>query len=160
MLEISNLNFKIEEDKNLAIEEKIVHNKKSRKNKIKLSRNEYQETIIKWVLFEYLHPVESNHLESEFFPLCSSKFLNNGVTVKSILLYLNSNIVFDFYRPKENDKINIRMEYKYSEVKKKSRPYIGDFISLILKEEWEINENFEHINNCYQELKKGKLIIT
>ena len=152
------LNFVVDE-KETTIEKKIIHNKNSRRNKIKLSRDEYQETIIKWSLSEYIQPVEDNPLNSEFFPMPSSKSLNNGLSADSILKLLNSNLVFDFYQPKENDKLNIRMEYKHPEMYRKSRPYIGDFISFIFKIEWEINKGLDHIHNSYKQLSEGEIII-
>lgn len=153
------LNFVVDKNEVTTTEKKIIHNKNSRRNKIKLSRDEYQETVMKWSLFEYLQPVKDNPLNTEFFPLSSSKSLKNGLSADSILKYLNSNLVFDFYELKENDKLNIRMEYKHPEMYRKSRPFVGDFLSFIFKKEWEINEGFDHIHNSYKELNEGKIII-
>lgn len=153
------LNFVVEKNEITTTEKKIIHNKNSRRNKIKISKDEYQKTVIKWSLYKYLQPPGDNPLNIEFFPLSSSKSLNNGLSADSILKYLNSNLVFDFYELKENDKLDIRMEYKHPEVYRKSRPFIGNFISFIFKEEWKINEEFEHIHNSYKELNGGKIII-
>ncbi|WP_299229671.1 hypothetical protein [uncultured Psychroserpens sp.] len=153
------LNFVVDKNEVTTTEKKIVHNKNSRRNKIKLNRDEYQETVIKWSLSKYLQPVKENPLNTEFFPISSSKSLSNGLSADSILKYLNSNLVFDFYELKENDKLNIRMEYKHPEMYRKSRPYIGNFISFIFKMEWEINKGFDHIHNSYTELNEGKIII-
>ena len=153
------LNFIIDENETSTIEKKIVHHKNSRRNKVKLSREEYNKTIIIWYLFEYLHPVEDDPMNIEFFPMPSSESLNNELSAKTIVNYINSNSVFDFYQPKENDKLNIMMEYKHPKIYNKSRPFIGNFISFIFKEEWQVNNGFDHINNCYKDLKKGKLII-
>ncbi len=147
--------FKIDKKETLTVEKKTTYNKTSRKNKVKLSKEEYEETIIKWDLFEFLHTKD----EHFGMPWSSSKSLNNGLSANSILKYLNSNLVFDFYTPKENDNLMIRMEYKHPETNRKSRPFIGDFISLIFKREWEINKGFEHIDNSYKEIEQGELII-
>ena len=152
------LNFIVDKKEDTSTEKKVIHNKNSRRNKIKLSKGDYEQTLIKWVLFKYVGPKEVNPMDSEFFPTPSSKCLNNGLSADSILKLLNSSLVFDFYQPKENDKLNIRMEYKHPEMYRKSRPYIGDFISLIFRKKWEINKGFEHIHNSYIELNEGEII--
>ena len=139
---------------------KIIHNKKSRRNKTKLSKDEYQKTIIKWSLSQYVHPVKYDPFNAEFFPFTSSKFLNNGLSADSILIYLNSNLVFDFYEPKQNDKLTIKMEYKHPQKHRKSRPYIDDFIILIFNKKWEINEGFNHIDNVYKQIAEGESIVS
>ncbi|WP_298417402.1 hypothetical protein [uncultured Kordia sp.] len=151
--------FEVKANETSIIEQKVIHNKNSRKNKIKLSKEEYEETLIKWCLFKYVQPLNDNLFNTEFFPLTPSEVLNNGLSANFIANYLNSNLVFDFYQPKENDKLTIRMEYKLSEINRKSRPYIGDFISLIFTKEWKINKNFNHIHNSYSEVKHGNLTI-
>ncbi|WP_430411256.1 hypothetical protein [Kordia sp.] len=151
--------FEIEENETTTIQKKLIHNKNSRRNKIKLRKEDYEETILKWCLFEYIQPVEDNPYDTAFFPLTSSEALNNGLSANSIINYLNSNLVFDFYQPKENDKLTIRMEYKFPKMYRKSRPYIGDFISLLFNTEWKINRNFDDIYASYKEVKHGKLSI-
>lgn len=156
------INFVFETEKNdtFIIDNKIIHNKKSRKNKVKFDRNRYKETTIKWYLFKYISPVEFDSFNSEFFPWPSSNSLANGLTVESILLFLNSNFNFGNYKLKKLDKLKIYMDYKHPIIKKKSRPPIDDFISLIFEEKWMINEGFDHIDNNYKELMKGEIIIT
>ncbi|KAB1154249.1 hypothetical protein F7018_14865 [Tenacibaculum aiptasiae] len=153
------LNFIVDKNESLTIAKKIIHNKNSKRKKLKLNRNEYQETVLKWTLFKYLQPAEDNPLNSEFFPLPPSNSLNNGLSADLILKYLNSNSVFNFYKLKKNDKLNIRMEYKHPEMYRKSRPFIGDYISFIFKIEWEINKGFDHIYNSYKLLNEGIIII-
>lgn len=146
--------FKIEKTETSLVEKKIIHNKNSRRNKIKLSKDEYQRTIIKWSLFEFL-----NEKQEHFgMPLSSSESLNNGLSATSILKYLNSNLVFDFYQLKENDKLNIRMEYIHREMHK-PRPLIDNYLSFVFKEVWKLNKDFETIDFSYRELKNGELII-
>ena len=155
------MDFVVDKKETSTVEKKIIHNKNSRRNKIKLSREEYNKTIMTWYLFEYLHPVEDDPMNIEFFPLTSSECLNNGWSANTILNYIKSNSIFDFYQVKENDKLKIVMKYKHPKMYNKSRPYIGNFISFIFKEEeWQIDNGFDHIYNCYKDLKKGKLIIS
>jgi hypothetical protein len=147
-------NFIIELGETPIVDDKIIHNKNSRRNKIRLSKDEYQETTIKWTLFEF------SHKNDEHFgmPWSSSKSLNNGLSASSILKYLNSNLVFDFYQLKENDKLNIRMEYIHREMHK-PRPIIDNYLSFVFKEEWKLNKDFETIDYSYRELKNGELVI-
>lgn len=152
-------NFIIEKNEAPIIEGKIVHNKNSRKNKIPLSKIEYQEIIIKWSLCEYLGPVEENPMSSSFFPLSSTKKLNNGLSASSMLKQLNSNLVFDNYILKEHDHLKIYLEYKHPKKNNKPRPFIDGFISFIFKNEWILNEGFDHLNKLDEVVQFGKVII-
>lgn len=139
------------------IKENIIHNKNSRKNRIKLSSEEYQEKLIVWSLRRYISKIEYQGIEWQY--ISSGKKLNNGIFYEEILLVINSENIFENFSPKENDLLTIRLEYKHPEKHRKSRPYINDFISFVYEQEWRLNKDFEHIHNSYEIIAEGKIII-
>ncbi|MPT30315.1 MAG: hypothetical protein E2600_01340 [Chryseobacterium sp.] len=134
----------------------IIHNKHSRKNRLKLSKNDYEETIIKWSFFKYIKEIDYDLSNFEFVSQSSSQQLNNGLSATSILEIINSDLIFD-YTPLRNDMLQIYMEYIHQTINNKPRPYIGNYISFIYKNEWIINEGFEHIDNVYEIIQEGFL---
>ena len=56
--------------------------------------------------------------------------------------------------------LNISMEYLYATINNKSRPYIGNYLSFIYKDEWLINKGFEHIDNIYEIISEGIIEVT
>ncbi|SDG26841.1 hypothetical protein [Epilithonimonas hungarica] len=146
--------FKLEEQS--QFEPEVVHNKNSRKNRIQLTKTEYEEIIIEWRLSKYVKQVEYDINSCEFFPISPSEELNNGISAESILEFINSNLIFD-YLPQNNDMLKISMKYVHPTIHRKRRPYIGNYISFIYKNKWSINEGFEHIDNIYETVQEGYL---
>lgn len=143
----------------LLIEQKeIIHNKNSRKNKIKLSSEEYLETLITWSLSKYKGKMEYNGIEWQY--QSSGRKLSNGISYETILPIINSNNIFENYLLEENDILKIRLKYKYPEKHSKSRPYINNFISFIYDKEWRLNKAFEHAHNSYEIIAEGEIIIS
>lgn len=145
-------------DKEPIVNAEIIHNKNARKNRIKLSKAEYEETFMEWTLSKYIKKIEYDINNSEFFPMSSSRELSNGVSAESVLKAINSDLVFENL-PEPNDRLSIRMDYLHPTINNKTRPYIGKFISFIYKTEWFIDEGFEHIDNIYETIQEGLLII-
>lgn len=137
MKKINQYIFLIKPEEQSPLEATVVHNKKSRKNKINLTKTEYEETIIEWMLSKYVKQVEYDINNCEFFPISPSEELNNGISAESILEFINSNLIFD-YLPQNNDMLKISMEYVHPTINRKRRPYIGNYISFIYKNEWSI----------------------
>ena len=137
----------------------LIRNKNSRKNKLKLSKTDYEETKIEWTLFKYIKELEYDSNGCEFLPESPSQQLNNGISAASILEIINSDLIFE-YLPQRNDMLNISMEYLYATINNKSRPYIGNYLSFIYKDEWLINKGFEHIDNIYEIISEGIIEVT
>ena len=138
-------------------EEKIIHYKKSRKNKIKLSKSEYEEIKIVWTLSEYKGRIKYDGIDWQY--QSSSDKLSNGIMGSQILQKLNSSNVFANYFPKENDYLSIRLEYIHTTKNKKYRPYIGEYISFIFIDNWNLNKGYDHIDNCYEIIMEGEITI-
>lgn len=137
--------------------EQVINNRNSRRNKIKLTREEYEETQIVWNLRKYLSPKICDGIDWQY--KSSSETLNNGITAYQILEKINQKNTFQEFKFQKNDLLLISMRYTKSEKHKKPRPYIGNYISFIFAEKWSINTGFEHIENNYEEYKSGILLV-
>lgn len=135
-----------------------IENKKiSRRHKKKFNLLEYQEIKIIWALFECIGREKDDGFDWQY--QSSSSELNNGIAGVQVLQILNSLIVFNDYTAKENDYLSIQLEYVHPAQNKKPRPYVGDFITYIFYDKWNLNTGYEHIDNIYELLKKGEIII-
>ncbi|SIS36093.1 hypothetical protein SAMN05421768_10557 [Chryseobacterium joostei] len=153
----SRIDFIMKESEASMDDGKAIHNKNTRKNKIKLTKSQYEETFMLWRLSRVLKMEEYNGID--FQHKSSSPQLSNGLSYEPILSLLNSKVIFENYQPKENDSLSIWMEYKYAEMNKKTRPYIGNYISFIYSHEWTLNSGFDHIYSDYETLCDGELKI-
>lgn len=142
----------------LQEQKEIVHNKNSRKNRVKLNLKEYNKTIIIWSLSNYKGKMEYNGIDWQY--LSSGKELNNGISYEIILPVLNSENIFENYLPKDKDILKIRLKYIHPEKDGKSRPYINNFISFVYDKEWRLNRAFEHAHNSYEIIAEGEIIIS
>ncbi|CAM4190413.1 MULTISPECIES: hypothetical protein [Flavobacterium] len=136
----------------------VIHNKNSRRNKIKEVWNEknYETKTIYWRLRKYSGDYIYNGLD--WHHQSSAKELNyDELTTENILPILNSKNVFDFdYLPKENDMIWMHLEYTNKQYRFKVRPILWSFISFLYKDnKWTINKGFDHIHYNFEEYKNG-----
>lgn len=138
-------------------QDEVIHNKNSRKNKLKLSKVEYEQIKIVWTLSVYTERKKPDGIDWQY--KSSSDKLSNGITGSQILKKLNSSNVFEDYTPKENDCLSISLAYLHPVNNNKSRPYIGDYISFIYSDCWNLNSGYDHINNCYEKLMEGEIEI-
>ncbi|WP_160136203.1 hypothetical protein [Chryseobacterium sp. c4a] len=152
------ITFILKKAENIIDNKESIHHKNSKKNKINLSRLQYEKTTILWKLSKFLRKEEDNGIDFQY--QSSSSQLNNGLSYESMLSLLNSQSVFENYQPKENDCLAIWMEYKHTEINKKTRPYIGNYISFIYSGTWKLNKGFEHLYNLYETLYEGELQIS
>lgn len=146
--------------KNLSFsnkQENIIHNKNSRKNKLKLINEEYQEKIILWNLSRFEKDRNYDGIEWQY--QSSRDQLNNRFSAENILKLLNSKSVLENYLPQENDFLKIWLEYKYPSMHNKSRPYISDYISFLYDYKWKLNKGFDHIDFEYKVLYEGEIKI-
>ena len=148
------LTFKIKTD----ADNKIGHNKNSRRNKIQYDKIKYFEKQIVWNL-KMLDRTFDDGLDWQY--KSPVKKLNENLTSKKIVECLNAKNVFEFnYEPKDTDLLEIRYEYVIPKIKNKERPYIGDYIIFEFKnKKWKINDGFETINNIYRTFKSGGLYV-
>ncbi|MGE8434563.1 hypothetical protein [Chryseobacterium joostei] len=153
----SRIDFIMKEPEISVDEIKTIHNKNTRNNKIKLTKSQYEETFMFWRLSRVLKMEEYNGID--FQHKSSSPQLSNGLSYEPILSLLNSKAVFEDYQPKENDSLSIWMEYKYAEMNKKKRLYIGNYMSFIYSNKWTLNSGFDHIYSDYETLCNGELKI-
>ncbi len=151
--------FQKEVDNQFVSVSEIIHNKNTRKNKEKIGREEYLKTSLKWDFRKYDGKIIHNSSDCEFFPMSSSKELNNGLSAESITEFNNKNETFEHFEIGKYDQLIIRMNYVYPEMYRKRRPYIGSFISLIFEVEWNINTGFDHIEYHYKDIASGELIV-
>ena len=148
----------VENTENLAeFDEELIHNKNSRKNKLKLTKSEYEEYETIWSLSKYLSENKYDGIDWQY--QSSSEVLNNGIDFTQINDALKTTKIFENVTLEQNDLLTIKLEYKYPEINKKTRPFIDNFISLIFDRQWKLNKGFEHIDNIYKEIKNGKIII-
>lgn len=154
----SSIDFIMKEPKVSIDDDKAIHNQNSRKNKVKLTKTQYEETSMVWKLSRFLRMEEFNNFDFQY--ISSSTQLSNGLSYEPFLSLLNSKAVFENYIPQENDALSIWLEYKHSEINKKSRPYIGNYISFIYSDEWVVNKGFDHIDLEYQTLYEGEIKIS
>ena len=152
-----NFSFLIKNVNILNNEDKEIHNKNSRKNKIKLSKVEYEQIRIVWTLSEQIGRKKYDGIDWQY--KSSSDKLSNGITGAQILLKINSSNAFEDYTPKKNDNLLIRLEYLHPTKNNKSRPYIDDYISFIFTECWNLNSGYDHIDNCYERMMEGEIEI-
>lgn len=154
------MKFVITSNQNLSTEvPKIVHYKNSRRNKIKLTKSEYEQTIIKWSLRKYVKEIEYDPNSCEFLPMFSSSILENGLTSIKILEFLNSILIINNYIPENNDILKIWLEYKHPIIYK-PRPYIDNFILFrFFAEEWIEDTGFDRIDKIYEDIYDGELFI-
>jgi hypothetical protein len=138
-------------------DDRVIHNKNSRKNKIKLSKAEYEEIKVVWTLSEYKGRREYDGIDWRY--QSSSDKLGNGILGSQILQKINSSNVFEDFTPKENDYLSIRLEYIHPAKNNKSRPYIGEYISFIYTDSWNLNKGYDHIDNCYEIIMEGEIVI-
>lgn len=152
------ITFILKELENLADDKKLLHHENSRKNKIKLSREQYEEASILWRLSKFLRKEEYNEIDFQY--QSSNSQLSNGLSYEFILSLLNSQNVFGNYQSKENDCLTIWMEYKHPEINKRARPYIGNYISFIFSDTWTLSKGFDHMDNEYETLYEGTIKIS
>jgi hypothetical protein len=138
----------------------IIHNKKSLKNKvpkIKLTKEQMEEVVIKWRLFKFVGAFKEDG-GAEFFPWASVQKLSDGITEEIIAEVLNKENVFDFdYVPAKNDYLKLVQNYTYEDINcKQNRPFIGYFISFLFDgEKWVVNQGFDHIHLIHEDFKEG-----
>ena len=118
----------IEPENNSKLETKsIIHNKKSRRNKIKEVWDEenYEDKTILWRLRRYTGDFIYNGIDWQY--QSSSKELNyEGLKTTNVFLLLNKENVFDFdYLPKENDMIWMHLEYTNKQYRLKLDHHFG-----------------------------------
>lgn len=154
----SRIDFIMIEPESSIDNRKIIHNKNTGKNKIKLTKSQYEETSILWRLSRFLKMEE--YIGIDFQYRSSSPQLTNGLSYEPILSLLNSKAIFEDYQPKENDSLLIWIEYKYAEINKKTRPYIGSYISFIYSHEWTLNNGFDSVYCDYETLCEGEIKIS
>ncbi|WP_162926056.1 hypothetical protein [Chryseobacterium aurantiacum] len=154
----SRIDFIMKESEASIEDRKSIHNKNTGKNKIKLTKSQYEETSILWRLSRFLKMEEDNGIDFQY--RSSSTQLTSGLSHEPILSLLNSKAVFESYQPKENDSLLIWIEYKYAEINKKPRPYIGNYISFIYHHEWTLNNGFDSIYGDYETLCEGEIKIS
>ncbi|MCL1673987.1 hypothetical protein ACV0BM_011490 [Elizabethkingia meningoseptica] len=135
----------------------IIHNKRSRKNRIKLNKNQYEETKIHWCLSEYVGLKEDDGFDW-VYKACSTE-LNNGLSAEMFQQIINSNSLFSNYTIKDNDLLTISLEYIHPIKYNKTRPYIGNYLSFIFNKVWKINSGYDHISNMYRVLQEGEIIV-
>lgn len=152
------IEFIIKDGSSLTSHEEIIHNKNSRRYKLKLTTFQYHETRIFWNLSEFKRKMQYDGIDWQY--QSSRNTLNNGLLADTVLSVLNSGIIFANYSPQKNDFLKIWLEYKYPIIHNKSRPYIGDFISFIYNEEWKINNGYDHIDFEYETLQEGEIKIS
>ncbi|MGX7666669.1 hypothetical protein [Flavobacterium pedocola] len=138
----------------------ITHNKNSRRNKTKItvSREEYEAIVIKWKLRKFIGIREDNNSGIDWVYQGAAQELKNEMTAESILKFLNNTTVFDFaYEPKQNDELIIELEYVIAGIKGKySRPFIGEYISLLYNDEkWTSNKGYDSIYFIMEDFKEG-----
>lgn len=138
-------------------DEKIIHNQNSRRNKVKLTKEIYEKTEIIWSLRKYISPKIYDGIDWQH--QSSSENLNNGISAIQLLEKFNTNKTLNEFNLQKNDLLIISMRYIIEEKNKKTRPFIGKYISFIFDEKWLINSGFEHIDNNYQDYKSGILLI-
>ncbi|MDY0932509.1 hypothetical protein [Chryseobacterium sp. CFBP8996] len=153
-----NIEFIIKKQNPILKEKDLIHNKNSRKNKLKLTPVEYNEILIFGNLSEFKKKIQYDGIDWQY--QSSRNTLNNGLLAETVLSILNSGIIFANYSPQKNDFLKIWLEYKYPIIHNKSRPYIGDFISFIYNEEWKINNGYDHIDFEYETLQEGEIKIS
>lgn len=151
----SKIDFIVKEPEISVDDRKVIHNKNSRKNTIKLTKSQYEETFTLWRLSRFLKMEE--YSEIDFQLRSSSSKLSNGLSFEPILSLLNSKAVFKNYQPKEKDSLSIWLEYKHADINKKIRPYIGSYMSFIYSHEWTLNSGFDHIYHDYETLWEGEI---
>ena len=151
------INFIEQKSQPNYFEETIIHNKNSRKNKLKLTKEAYEETEIIWSLKKYISPKIYDGIDWQY--QSSSESLNNGISAIQILEEINTNKTLNDFFIQEKDLLIISMKYIIEERNKKSRPFIGNYISFIFNKNWSINSGFEHIDNNYEDYKNGILLI-
>ncbi|MCT4203492.1 hypothetical protein [Elizabethkingia anophelis] len=135
----------------------IIHNKLSRKNRIKLNKSQYEETKIYWCLLEYVGLKEDDGFDWVY--KASSTELNNGLSAEIFQQIINSDSFFSNYIIKDNDLLTISLEYIHPAKYNKTRPYIGNYLSFIFNKVWEINSGYDHIANMYRKLQEGEVVV-
>lgn len=140
-------------------DEKVIHLKYSRKNKVKkLSREEYHKTKLEFTVSEFKGVTEYDPFGMIFFPSPGpSKKIINGISSDSMLEFINSNIIFDSYEPKDKDKLYISTEYKHPDTGY-HRPHTGGYFSFKFEKKWRIVEAFEDLDNEYSLVFDGEII--
>lgn len=89
---------------NLALEQtenKTYHNKNSRKYRIKLTREQYEETRMVWKLSRYLNPRKYDGIDWQY--QSSNEVLNNGITALQVLKTITNQNFISNYIPEQND---------------------------------------------------------
>jgi len=151
------IEFIIKDGSSSTNQEEIIHNKNSRRYKLKLTTSQYYETTIFWNLSS---SKLRDDLGFEFYQYQSSRHkLNNGLLAETIVSLLNSTKIFGNYSAQKNDFLKIWLEYKHPIMHNKPRPYIGDFISFIYNQEWKLNDGFDHTDFEYETLIEGEIQI-
>ena len=153
----STINFIEENSQPNYFDEKIIHNQNSRRNKVKITKESYEETEIIWRLRKYISHKIYDGIDWQY--KSSSEALNNGISAIQLLEKITTDKTLKEFIIKKNDLLIISMRYIIEEKSKKTRPYIGDYISFIFDEKWLINSGFEHIDNNYEDYKKGVILI-
>lgn len=137
----------------------VIHNKHNRRNKIKLTKIENEETIVKWRLSNFVKEKDPNRTDNEFFTWGSFDCLDNGLTSDQVVEFINSELIFNDYEPTKNDLLKIWMEFKNLRMYRTYNPPVGCFMLFTFNEIWIANKPFDHIHNIYQEKFEGELLI-
>tara|TARA_B100001059_G_scaffold178085_1_gene178709 strand:- start:355 stop:861 length:507 start_codon:yes stop_codon:yes gene_type:complete len=142
---------KEKQDKN----EKIIHHKNSRKNRVKFRKEKYEEKELIWTLKKKKGERAADGMNWQY--QSSADKLNDELTAENIVGIINLGIEFDFeYIPQENDFLVLKFEYTNPELKNKRRPFINYYTSFLYNNgKWNINEGFDHIHYDFIEFKSG-----
>ena len=158
-MQFSRLTFIVTTDKKHDNPPAILHNKHNRRNKIKFTKSELDETIIKWRLDNFVEKKKPGPNDMEFFPWGSGSCLHNGLTTDQVVEFINSELIFEDYEPQQNDFLKIWMELKYQGANEKIKSHVGNYISFIFNKKWIANEMFDHLHNIYKHKFEGDLLI-
>ncbi len=137
-------------------QEKIVHNKNSRRFKRQFDENEYLRKKFTWVLSRYIKE-HYNGIDGLIYP--PDNKLTEDLTLDFFLQKLNSDVkLFDFeYIPKEGDNLVIRTEYINKKVKNKNRDSLHEYLSFIYKENKWISDFYNFFYDQTEDINEGIL---
>ena len=136
----------------------VVHNKTSRRFKVKFDRNEYFKKHLVWSLRKYSHTYNSGIDGRCVTPVHK---LTEDLTSDYLQEQLNSNNLFDFdYIPFEGDCLSIRFDYVNQEIKKKEfRPPLWEYIVFIYRDGKWVSDYYDSWDIRLKDYKNGKLEI-
>lgn len=123
------------------------------------NKEEYNKRVYYWFLERTIRKrknKERNMIMGELYK--PSKKLDEEVTAEFVIDQLNNNAEFDFnYIPEDGDELLIGIEYKYTQFKNYSRPFLPNPMKFIYQnEEWFFGE-IDHFEYKQIELGRGKM---